>query len=537
MNTPRPPIPPLRLQVVYKCIICGSNQPSVTVLSGLNPSGAGPVACLLPNVATVYRPRQPRASPLYRTIERYLPEFERSYDQRYANRYGPWRSIISDAARRFLRCGDLHFGFARVRCPDCAHEMFVPFSCRLRCLCPSCHQKRTLLASQTIAQTICAPVPHRQLVFTIPKRLRIYCRYDRSLLGELARAAWLTVAEIYRRVLDRDDVTPGMVAGIQTFGQLIHYHPHIHAIATDGAFTPDGTFLCLPKIDTQRLLVAWQHKVFELFLNAGKVDQPTVDQMESWSHSGFSVDNSVHLLPHDTSALERLAQYILRCPFSLARVVRLTDDGSVIYRAEQQRCDRFPGPASADLRSGPRRNFQVFSALDFLAEVTQHIPNKGEHLVRYYGWYSYRQRGIRTKALVADKSESTTVRIDRSALEKQKSAGNGPRPGSVSTWAMLIKRVYEVDPLECPECGGAMKIISFIERRQTDVIQRILRHCGLWEGALRTLATTRAPPLARTPSPAALELVPNDEFLEYRRRENQQNQPGELQLVLDPEFL
>ena len=121
--------------------------------------GAGSVVCLWPNVATVYRPRQPRASPLYRTIERHLPEFERCYDKRFANRYGRWRPIISDAARRFLRCGDLHFGFARVRCPDCAHEMFVPFSCRLRCLCPSCHQKRTLLSSQTIAQTICAPVP------------------------------------------------------------------------------------------------------------------------------------------------------------------------------------------------------------------------------------------------------------------------------------------------------------------------------------------------------------------------------------------
>ena len=33
-----------------------------------------------------------------------------------------------------------------------------------------------------------------------------------------------------------------------------------------------------------------------------------------------------------------------------------------------------------------------------------------------------------------------------------------------------------------------MKIISFIERRQQDVIERILRHCGLWEGPLRTLA-------------------------------------------------
>ena len=30
------------------------------------------------------------------------------------------------------------------------------------------------------------------------------------------------------------------------------------------------------------------------------------------------------------------------------------------------------------------------------------------------------------------------------------------------TWAMLIKRVYEVDPLCCPECGGEMKVVSFI---------------------------------------------------------------------------
>jgi len=48
-------------------------------------------------------------------------------------------------------------------------------------------------------------------------------------------------------------------------------------------------------------------------------------------------------------------------------------------------------------------------------------------------------------------------------------------------WAALIQRVFEVDPLECPECGGMMRVISFIERRQTDVIERILRHCELWD--------------------------------------------------------
>jgi hypothetical protein len=47
--------------------------------------------------------------------------------------------------------------------------------------------------------------------------------------------------------------------------------------------------------------------------------------------------------------------------------------------------------------AGIPRNFEVFDPLDFLAEVTQHIPNKGEHQIRYYGWYSNRNRGLREK--------------------------------------------------------------------------------------------------------------------------------------------
>ncbi len=49
------------------------------------------------------------------------------------------------------------------------------------------------------------------------------------------------------------------------------------------------------------------------------------------------------------------------------------------------------------------------------------------------------------------------------------------------TWAMLIKRVYEVDPLTCPHCGGTMKVVAFIEPPQGEVIEKILRHCGLWQ--------------------------------------------------------
>ena len=54
---------------------------------------------------------------------------------------------------------------------------------------------------------------------------------------------------------------------------------------------------------------------------------------------------------------------------------------------------------------------------------------------------------------------------------------------------MLIKRVYEVNPLACPRCGGEMKVVAFREPPQGDVIEKIRLHCGLWESS-----TARAPP-------------------------------------------
>ena len=54
---------------------------------------------------------------------------------------------------------------------------------------------------------------------------------------------------------------------------------------------------------------------------------------------------------------------------------------------------------------------------------------------------------------------------------------------------MLIKRVYEIDPLSCPQCGGQMKVVAFLEPSQGEAIEEILRHCGLWQAS-----APRAPP-------------------------------------------
>ncbi len=423
----------------------------------------------------LYQPRDPQASDLWQLLDQHFDSFRQVYDQRYQAKYGYWRPIVEQSVAAFLKCGDLQEGFARVRCPDCKHEMFVAFSCKQRCTCPSCHQKRTLLTSLHVADEVCSPVAHRQVVLTIPKRLRVHTRFDRQLLGKLSSCAWTCLKAEAQRLLRREDVVPGMIAAIQTHGELLHWHPHIHVLLTCGAFTPQGDFLEFSELDMERLLVAWEEAVFELYLAEEKIEPEVVENMRTWEHSGFSVDQSVFLPAGDQAGIERLIQYMTRCPFSLSRLVKVSDTGQVVYQAEKQACRAFPDPKGDGTRAGVPRNFQILPPLDFLAEFTQHIPAKGSHLIRYYGWYSNKSRGMRKQVEAEASAEASSE--DTAAT------------GSRQSWAMLIKRVYEVDLLCCPECGGQMQVVSFIEPPQADVIEAILKHCGLWQAS-----APRAPP-------------------------------------------
>jgi hypothetical protein len=205
-----------------------------------------------------------------------------------------------------------------------------------------------------------------------------------------------------------------------------------------------------------------------LLLDEHKITAEIAGNMRGWKHSGFSVDNSVRINAGDHAGMQRLIEYIARCPFSLARMVSLTKDGKILYRAAHPNCIPFPLSGDATLMAGIPRNFEVYDPLDFLAEVTQHIPNKGEHQIRYYGWYSNKKRGLHLKNMPKQVQASGSDEPDTPYRLKCR-----------MTWAALIKAVYEVDPLKCPKCGGQMKIISFIE--ETLVIEKILQHCMLWK--------------------------------------------------------
>ena len=96
-----------------------------------------------PKLSPLYQPRDPKASDLWRVIDEHFDAFQQVYDERFQAMYGYWRPIVQQSVAAFLKCGELQEGFARVRCPDCYHEMFVAFSCKQPTIaarrCPPAH--------------------------------------------------------------------------------------------------------------------------------------------------------------------------------------------------------------------------------------------------------------------------------------------------------------------------------------------------------------------------------------------------------------
>jgi len=207
-------------------------------------------------VEPVYKSRKSKTSPLYQSISDHFSEFESVYEERYQKRYGVLRDAVREVVHKYLGCGDLRKGFARIKCKSCHHEVLLAFSCKGRYFCPSCHQKRV---------------------------------------------------------------------------------------------------------------------------------------------------------------------------FSQEKMTYQQDSQTVLYRSK--------------MNPNLRRNFAVFPVLDWILAITAHIPNKGEQLVRYYGYYSNVSRGKRKK--VGEQGQEI-IEIDPQPVSKELK----------KRWSYFIRKVYEIDPLHMPQMPG-----------------------------------------------------------------------------------
>jgi len=76
-------------------------------------------------------------------------------------------------------------------------------------------------------------VPHRQVVLTIPKMLRVFFKYNRSLLSGLCLCGKEALLQYFKSAAGRE-LTPGIIAVIQSFGSRINLHQHLHFLVPEG---------------------------------------------------------------------------------------------------------------------------------------------------------------------------------------------------------------------------------------------------------------------------------------------------------------
>ena len=137
-----------------------------------------------------YRRRSPEASPLYQIVYHSRDDLQFQWGARFQHQYGCLRDEVLKTFDEYLNCGILAHGAARVYCDGCKHSLLIAFSCKRRGVCPSCGAKRAVKFAEHIYSAVIEDVPHRHTVFTIPKRLRVFFKYDRKLNTILFRAAW-----------------------------------------------------------------------------------------------------------------------------------------------------------------------------------------------------------------------------------------------------------------------------------------------------------------------------------------------------------
>ena len=292
----------------------------------------------------VYRPREPQNSSYYQCVQDHFEAFEQVYEERFERRYGFFRPYVRQVIYRYLDCGDLHNGFARVRCGDCGHEYLLAFSCKRRHFCPSCHQKRVVEFGEWLCGNVIKAVPHRHIVFNIPKILRRCFLYDRERLTDLSRCGWESLKANFTSCSKRSDALPGAVIAIQTFGDLLGYNPHLHVLISDGCFHESGLLTVAPRIDTHALEQLFRHKILKLLLSEGRITEATVALMGRWRHSGFSVHCGPRILPRQTAAMENLGRYIIRASFSQECLDYDARTATVVYRSKDGcRQKRFDG--------------------------------------------------------------------------------------------------------------------------------------------------------------------------------------------------
>jgi len=447
----------------------------------------------------VYRRRRPEHTVLHRAVrenlETWLARHAACDDFSMPGR-------IEAEFRRYLTCGILACGFVRARCGACGHDFLLAFSCQTRGLCPSCATRRMVETAAHLVDHVFPPVPVRQWVLSLPKRLRPYLHYDPTLAGAVLR---IFLNEIERSLQTNvtESARTGAVSFIHRFGSALNPHIHFHCCVIDGVFsTPAGRlrFHCA-HVDAETATAVQSKvrlRVLKLMVRRGHISRETAEDMRHWRHGGgFSVNAAVGINKEDRAGLERLLRYCARPVFASEKLTWSREGEQLSYRLPK------PLPNGCQVLH--------FTPLELLEKLSKLIPPPRQHRHRYFGVLA--PNSPLRKAVTAQASTAVAVAAVPANTCPKEIAPSQSR-GARYLWAALLARIYEVLPLICPNCGAEMRMIAAITDRPT--IERILLHIGQ-SARPPPITPARGPPqwewdFDQGPLVDVVEAVPEDQF-------------------------
>ena len=395
----------------------------------------------------VYRPRRPEKTVLYEVAKRHYTTWHKQHEM------VPYH--VSNAFQKYLGCGILAKGFACAHCEGCHKDLLIPFSCKRRGLCPSCNTRAMVQTAAHLVDNVLPRLPFRQFVMSFPKRIRHYLETHEILQAVLK----IVVDEIRKRLIVCSPKTTnpqiGVISFIQHFGNTLNYHPHFHFVVADGVFSGEPGLhfheAMLTQDDIEDTQECIQRRVLRYFCRRGFFTKSDVETMLTYDNSGFSLDASVKIESFDKDALERLIRYCARPPFASEN---LRWSGKLLIY-------RFPKPSHTG------KTYVQLDPLNFLDRISKFIPYPRRHRHHFHGVFASNSP-LRRQVTARAQKKLDGPQVMQETAEKIKKASK--------TWAQLLSRIYEVDPLTCTGCGKKIKITAFVTHPEH--IRRILRGIG-----------------------------------------------------------
>jgi hypothetical protein len=242
-----------------------------------------------------------------------------------------YREVIKETVEKAMHCGTSDLGYARYECLGCEGNpkpVFVCFTCKSR-FCHRCGKKYTDDWSDK-QQEMILDVPHRHMVFTIPKELRNVFFEDRKKLNELSKQVAEVFQYHYQKRRKKDNLTVGVITVIHTFGRDLKFNPHIHALVTEGALDNRNQWVSSGYIPYDFLRKSWQKVILDLLKKWFPDNQRVtnlVNELYQRYPKGFYV-NAEKKMNDAKGAAKYIGRYLARPAIAEYRVEEY--DGKVV---------------------------------------------------------------------------------------------------------------------------------------------------------------------------------------------------------------